>query len=139
MSGVCTLVSQKNKPFIGDKKFFEHYGFKVVDTINDYELMALSFDDKETPKFSDSARKMEIDSQDFTIYYSNECPYVEYEVKELSDYAKDKGIKLDFIKIDSLEKAKNAPCVFNNWANFYKGKFVSNTILNANAFEKLLK
>ena len=139
MSGVCTLVSQKKKPFIGDKKFFEHYGFKVVDTINDYELMALSFNDKETPKFSDSARKMEIDSQDFTIYYSNECPYVEYEVKELSDYAKYKGIKLDFIKIDSLEKAKNAPCIFNNWANFYKGKFISNTILNANAFEKLLK
>mgnify|MGYP000822915385 CR=1 FL=1 len=42
-------------------------------------------------------------------------------------------------KIDSLEKAKNAPCIFNNWANFYKGKFISNTILNANAFEKLLK
>ena len=101
--------------------------------------MALQFDDKEIPKFNDNARKMEIDSQDFTIYYSNECPYVEYEVKELSDYAKDKGIKLDFIKIDSLEKAKNAPCVFNNWANFYKGKFVSNTILNANAFEKLIK
>ncbi|MBQ9013595.1 MAG: YoaP domain-containing protein, partial [Bacilli bacterium] len=133
------LVSQKKKPFIGDKKFFEHYGFKVVDTINDYELMALSFETSETPKFSDSARKMKIDSQDFTIYYSNECPYVEYERKELSDYAKDKGIKLNFIKIDSLEKAKNAPCIFNNWANFYKGKFVSNTILNANAFEKLLK
>ena len=139
MSGVCTLVSQKKKPFIGDKKFFEHYGFEVVDTINDYELMALRFNDKDTPKFSDSVRKMEIDSKDFTIYYSNECPYVEYEVKELYDYAKDKGIKLNFIKIDSLEKAKNAPCVFNNWANFYKGKFVSNTILNANAFEKLIK
>ena len=139
MSGICTLVSQKKKPFIGDKKFFEHYGFKVVDTINDYELMVLSFDDGEVPKFSDSARKMEIESQDFTIYYSNECPYVEYEVKELSDYARDNGIKLDFIKIDSLDKAKNAPCVFNNWANFYKGKFISNTILNANAFEKLLK
>ena len=139
MSGICTLVSQKKKPFIGDKKFFEHYGFKVVDTINDYELMVLSFDDGEVPKFSDSARKMEIDSQDFTIYYSNECPYVEYEVKELSDYARDNGIKLDFIKIDSLDKAKNAPCVFNNWANFYKGKFISNTILNANAFEKLIK
>ncbi|MBQ6476903.1 MAG: YoaP domain-containing protein [Bacilli bacterium] len=26
-----------------------------------------------------------------------------------------------------------------NWANFYKGKFLSNTILNANAFAKLLK
>ena len=139
MSGICTLVSQKKKPFIGEKKFFEHFGFKVVDTIQDYELMALSFDEKETPSFNDNARKMEIPNQNFTIYYSNECPYVEYEVKELSDYAKDKGIKLDFIKIDSLEKAKNAPCILNNWANFYKGKFISNTILNANALEKLLK
>ena len=42
-------------------------------------------------------------------------------------------------KIDSLEKAKNTPCIINNWANFYKGEFISNTILNANAFEKLIK
>ena len=43
------------------------------------------------------------------------------------------------IKIDNLEKAKTIPCIFNNWANFYKGKFISNTILNANSFEKLIK
>ena len=138
MSGICTLVSKKKKPFIGEKNFFLHFGFKVVDTIEDYELIALTFDNNETPKFSDSARKMEIENKDFTIYYSNECPYVEYEVKELTEYAKSKNIKLSFIKIDTLEKAKNAPCVFNNWANFYKGKFISNTILNANSLEKLL-
>ena len=139
MSGICTIVTTKKKPFIGDKKFFLHFGFKTVDTINDYELMVLSFDDKDTPKFSDSARSMKIDDKDFTIYYSNECPYVEYEVKELTDYAKDNNIKLNFVKIDSLEKAKNAPCIINNWANFYKGEFISNTILNANQFQKLLK
>ena len=124
---------------IGEKKFFEHSGFEVVDSIEDFELMALKFEESETPKFNEVAKTMKIDNQDFTIYYSNEYPYVEYEVKELSDYAKEKNIKLNFIKIDSLEKAKNAPCVFNNWANFYEGKFISNTILNANAFEKLLK
>jgi hypothetical protein len=82
---------------------------------------------------------MEIDDQDFTIYYSNECPYVEYEVTELSEYACNNGLTVNFIKIDSLEKARSVPCVFNNWANFYKGKFISNTILNANALEKLLR
>jgi len=138
-SGICTLVSKKKKPFIGDKKFFEHFGFRVVDNIGDYELMALEFDKSIPPKFCDNARKMEIERKEFTIYYSNECPYVEYEVKELSTYAIDSGINLEFIKIDTLEKAKNAPCVFNNWANFYQGKFISNTILNANALEKLLK
>ena len=139
MDWICTLVSKKKKPFIWDKKFFEHFWFKVVDTIDDYELLALQFKDSETPKFNDTAKTWEIDSKDFTIYYSPECPYVEYEVKELSDYAKENNIKLNFIKIDSLEKAKSAPCIFNNRANFYKWKFVSNTILNANSFAKLIK
>ena len=49
------------------------------------------------------------------------------------------NIKINFIKIDSLEKAKNAPYIINNWANFYNGEFLSNTILNANALEKILK
>ena len=138
-NGICTIVSKKKKPFLGEKKFFEHFGFEVVDSIGEYELLALKFKDGEMPKFNEPARNMKIDNKDFTIYYSNECPYVEYEVKELSDYASKKNIKLNFVKIDSLEKAKNAPCIFNNWANFYKGQFVSNTILNANAFEKLLK
>ena len=139
MSGICTLTSKKKKPFLGEKKFFEHYGFKVVDTVNDYELLALQFDDNEIPKFNDTARMMKIDNKEFTIYYSPECPYVEYEIKELSEYANEKNIKINFIKIDSLEKAKGVPCIFNNWANFYKGEFISNTILNKNSFEKLLK
>ena len=138
-SGICTLVTKKKKPFLGEKKFFEHYGFKVVDSICDYELLVLQFDNSKVPSFNESARAMKIDNQDFTIYYSNECPYVEYEIKELSNYAKEKNIKINFIKIDSLEKAKNAPCIFNNWANFYKGNFISNTILNTNSLEKLIK
>lgn len=139
MSGLCTLTSKKKKPFIGEKKFFEHFGFKVVDSIDDYELLALSFETTETPKFGDKARLMEIESKDFTIYYSPSCPYVQYEVKELTEYAKENNININFIKIDTLEKAKNIPCVFNNWANFYNGKFISNTILNANSLEKLIK
>ena len=37
---------------------------------------------------------MKIDNQDFTIYYSNECPYVEYEVKELTEYSKENNKKI---------------------------------------------
>ncbi len=138
MNGICTLSSKKKKPFIGDKKFYEHYGFQVVDEVGDYELLALSFNNSEFPRFNESARLMQISNKDFTIYYTNECPYVEYEVKELSEYAKDKNIKIHFVKIDTLEEAKNAPCIFQNWANFYQGRFISNTILNANSFEKLI-
>lgn len=58
--------------------------------------------------------------------------------KRIDGILKNKGIKINFIKIDCLEKAKNVSCVFNVWANFYKRKFIFNTILNANALEKLL-
>lgn len=139
MKGICTLSSKKKKPFIGEKQFFLHYGFEVVEEIGDYELLVLQFSDGEVPHFSESARKMSLESEEFTIFYSFECPYVEYEVNELTDYARKNDIKINFIKVDTLEKAKSVPCVFNNWATFYKGKFISNTILNANSFEKLLR
>lgn len=137
-SGICTLCSKKKKPFIGEKKFFEHYGFKVVDSIGEYELLSLSFK-KDEPKFCESAREMKIKSKDFTIYYSPECPYVSHSIEELTAYAKENAIKLKVVKVDTLEKAKEVPCVFNNWANFYKGEFVSNTLLNANSFAKLIE
>ena len=139
MSGICTLASKKKKPFVGDKGFYEHYGFKVVDTIQDYELMAIQFDDNKPPKFNDTAKKMEIETTDFTIYYSPECPYVLNCIDEITEYSKENNISLNIIKIDTLEKAKNLPCVFNNWAVFKNGKFVSNTLLNKNSFKKMLE
>lgn len=60
------------------------------------------------------------------------------ELKKLSNYAKENNLIINFIKIDTLEKAKNVPCIFNNWANFYKGEFISEyNIKCRNQFEKL--
>lgn len=137
-NGICTISSKKKKPFISEKNFFEHYGFKVVDTIGDYELLSLSFNE-EIPRFNENARKMEVDTKDFTIYYSPECPYVVNCIKEITEYAKENSILINLMKVDTLEKAKQVPCVFNNWANFKEGKFISNTLLNKNSFEKLIK
>lgn len=42
-----------------------------------------------------------------------------------------------FIEVDSLEKAKNLPCVSNNWAVFCGGKFVTVNLLDERALKKL--
>ena len=138
-SGLCTLVSKKKKPFIGEKKFFEHYGFKVVDEINDYQLLALSFDEREVPCFNNHVKQMKIDTKDFTIYYSPQCPYVINCINEIKEYAHRHQILLNIIKVNTLQKAKEVPCVFNNWANFKDGQFISNTLLKKKSFEKLIK
>ena len=124
MSGICTLSSKKKKPFIGEKEFFIHYGFKVIDEINDYELLALQFDDKAVPRFADNARKMKIVDLDFTIFYSNECPYVEYEVQELTDYSKFLYIFFLYITAYSGKDSDNKYNFFSFYKTYYLNIFV---------------
>ena len=43
-------------------------------------------------------------------------------------------------RVDTLEKAKAVPCVFNNWAVFYKGSFQTvNLLLDIAALKRIVK
>ncbi|MDO5844669.1 MAG: GNAT family N-acetyltransferase [Methanocorpusculum sp.] len=137
-SGICVISSKKKKPFLSDKKFMEKYGFTVVDEISDYELLALSFDGS-LPHFSESAKRMETTDNGLTIYYSAQCPFVKNCIKEISEFCSSNNISLNLIYVDTPKKAKSVPCVFNNWAVFYDGKFVTHQFLNENMLKKVLK
>lgn len=137
-SGVCVISSKKKTPFLSDKKFMQKYGFEVVDEIDDqYELLALSFDGCK-PRFTDNAKRQSIDSKKLTIYYGLQCPYIPNCIKEIEEYCSSNKIELDLIKVDTLEKAKNIPCVFNNWAVFNNGKFETLHLLNEGYLKKML-
>ena len=100
--------------------------------------MSLNFG-KETPHFNETAKQMKIKNKDFTIYYSDECPFIANCIVEVKEFAKENKIKVNIEKVDTIEKAKNLPCVFNNWAVFKDGKYISNLLLNKNLAEKLFK
>ncbi len=135
-SGVCILSSKKKKPFLSDKKFLLKYGFEVVDTAgDDYELLALSFDGTK-PYFSQTAKEMKIDSKELTIYYGLQCPYIPNCIEQVKGYCEKNNIPLRLIAVDTLEKAKNVPCVFNNWAVFYNGEYETNHLLNETYLKK---
>lgn len=137
-SGVCVISSICKKPFLTDKMFMRKYGFVTVDTIDDYELLALSFDGSK-PHFTEYARKQCISSQALTIYYSMQCPYIPNCIKQIEDYCKENQVPLKTIAVDTLEKSKAVPCVFNNWAVFLGGKFQTVHLLNEGALKKLLE
>lgn len=137
-SGVCVVSSKKKTPFLTDKKFVEKHGFEVVDEIaGGFELMALSFDGA-VPAFSDSARKQTIDNQELTIFYGQQCPFIPNGLKEVKEYCEEENIPLTLVPVDSLEKAKNLPGIFNNWAVYHQGKFLTVHMLNKNVLKKLL-
>lgn len=140
-SGVCMLGSKKQKTWLSDQAFAKKCGFEVVDTTDDgYELLALSFDyTAPTPTFTENAKKQRIDSEVLTIYYDMQCPYIYQKVEKIREYCEAHRVPLDLIEVDTLQKAKELPCVFNNWGVFYKGKFETVNLLDDTYLERILK
>ena len=135
-SGVCMLGAAKQKSWLSDQSFAKRYGFAGVDTAGEYELLALSFDGT-APRFAPGAKAMTVDFPGLSVYYSDQCPFIYQRVEKLREYCAAKDIPAQFVHVDTLEKAKSLPCVFNNWAVFYGGKFVTVNQIDGAALEKL--
>lgn len=137
-SGVCMLGAAKQKAWLSDQAFAKGFGFEVVDTTpQGYELLALSFDGTR-PQFTQAAKTGRIERQELTIYYDMQCPYIYQTVETLKGYCEEQGIPASFLLVDTLEKAKALPCVFNNWGVFYQGNFETVNLLDVAALKRLL-
>ena len=142
----CIIRSRKihqgvenKRAWLDNQAFAKKYGFEVVDrTASGYEVLALSFDGKKA-YFNENAKKETITSQDLTIYFDDQCPYTYDRISSIKEYCELKNIALSLIQVLSLEMAKNLPCAFNNWALFYKGKFITLNLLDVSSIEKILK
>lgn len=139
-SGVCMLGAKKQKAWLTDQSFAKKFGFEVVDTTDSgYELFALSFDGT-TPKFTQNAKISKIESKELTIYYDMQCPYVCQNIEMIKQYCETHDVPVSLIQMDTLQKAKELPCVFNNWGVFYKGNFETvNLLLDVNYLKRILK
>ncbi len=138
-SGVCMLGAAKQKAWLSDQSFAKRFGFRTVDATEDgYELLALSFDGT-VPRFAPNAKRQAIENRELTIYYDDQCPYIPQRIEKLREYCGANGIPASFRHVETLAQAKALPCVFNNWAAFYDGKFVTVNQLDGAAVAKLLK
>jgi len=138
-SGICMLGAQKQKSWLSDQLFAKKFGFEVVDTTNNgYELLALSFDGT-MPKFAQNVKNLEIESKELTIYYDMQCPYIYQNIEMIKQHCEMNDVPVSFIHVDTLQKAKELPCVFNNWCVFYKGNFETVNLLNIDYLKRILK
>nr|WP_319489288.1 N-acetyltransferase [uncultured Caproiciproducens sp.] len=138
-SGICMLGAKKQKSFFSDQSFAKSFGFQVVDTTdNGYELLALSFDGT-TPKFAQNVKAQEIESKELTIYYDMQCPFVCQSIEMIKQYCETYDVPVSLIQVDTLQKAKELPCVFNNWGVFYKGNFETVNLLDVAYLKRILK
>lgn len=102
-------------------------------------MLALSFDGT-APKFAQTAKSQKIKSKELTIYYDMQCPYVSQNIEMIKQYCEMNDVPVSLIQVDTLQKAKELPCVFNNWGVFYKGNFETvNLLLDVNYLKRILK
>lgn len=133
------LGAKKQKSWLSDQAFAKQFGFEVVDTTDDgYELLALSFDGT-TPRFAPPVKKLEIENKELTIYYDMQCPYIFQNMEMIKQYCEMHDVPVSLIQVDTLQKAKELPCAFNNWAVFYKGRFETVNLLGIDYLKRILK
>ncbi|HJD76509.1 MAG TPA: YoaP domain-containing protein, partial [Bacteroides reticulotermitis] len=94
--------------------------------------------DGTTPKFAQNAKREEIESKELTIYYDMQCPFIYQNMEMIKQHCETNDIPVSLIQVDTLQKAKELPCVFNNWGVFYKGKFVTVNLLDAAYLKRIL-
>lgn len=134
--GVTVLSSPKKMPFLSDPKYLAYKGFLIADTANPFfTLMYLPLEkEADIPKFKEQVKQPQMKENGFVLFYTNGCPYTAKYVPIVEEAAKSQGISFQSIKIDSLEKAKNAPVAWTNYALFYNGKYITNEILSEKKF-----
>ena len=137
-SGICMLGAQKQKAWLSDQQFAARFGFQAVDTAGGYYLLALSFDGT-TPCFAPNAKVQSIENRELTVYYDHQCPFIYQRVEQLRQHCLEREIPASFRPVVSLEQAKALPCVFNNWAVFYGGRFVTVNQIDGKMLERILR
>lgn len=138
-SGICMLGAKKQKAWLSDQSFAKRFGFEVVDTTdNGYELLTLSFDGT-MPRFTQNVKTPKIENNELTIYYSMQCPFIYQNIEVIKQYCETHDIRLSLIQVDTLQKAKELPCIFNNYAVFYKGNFETVNLIDVAYIKRLLK
>ena len=135
-AGLTVIAAAKKKPFLADPKYLAHKGFRAVDVAEPFfELWYLPFtEEAKKPGFKDCVKTPGCEGQGFVLYYTNGCTFTAKYVPLLKQCADGQGIDLTVIKIDSREKARNAPAAWTNFALFYRGQFVTNEILSEKKF-----
>jgi len=127
-----TVVGTKKFHFMSDGKWFLKQGFVEVDkTSSGFSLLVNKLNKSASnPTFNNSVKSGECPNKNgIVIYYSNRCPFAEFHAKNtILETAKNRGLPLEIIKLETLKNAQNAPSPATIFSLFLNGKFITTDI-----------
>ena len=127
--GLVTVVGTNKFHFMSDAKWLLKQGFESCEkTSSGFSLLVKKLNPNvANPTFKDSVKSGECaEKNGIVVYFSNRCPFAEYHVKQsMTETAGKRKLPLTIIKLDTMEKAQNAPTPATIFSLFYNGKFVT--------------
>ncbi|MFX0084062.1 MAG: GNAT family N-acetyltransferase [Candidatus Hodarchaeota archaeon] len=125
MNGVAVVTSEKT--WLSSKSIFIKNGFKKVGTVlSDFDLFVKRFNENASfPKFKMHQPVSNKDLNGFIIYKSDQCPYTYASMREIEEYAIDKGISLQIKSITNSKEAQAVPHPYGTYCIFLNGKLLS--------------
>ncbi|TDQ36619.1 GNAT family N-acetyltransferase [Aureibacillus halotolerans] len=138
LSGVALVTSERG--WLPNKTFFEKKGFRLVDQIAEFELMALDFNGEGTPRFYDWQETAKDYSDGITVFKSDQCPFIHDAVLNLNEAAEELDINVKVIELDHFEMAQQkSPTPFGVFTVVFEGRIISYHPQTKNKFVKLLQ
>lgn len=135
-NGAAVITSEGS--FMASKEVFLKNGFKLVDKADRFELLVKQLKEGSLPKFSDWQKQL-AQYKGLNIVYSNQCPWVIRSIKELTEIAEQKGLKLNVTQLKSAKEAQNAPSIYATFTLIYDGTILADHYLSSTRFLNILK
>ncbi len=130
--GLVTVVGTTKFHFMSDTKWLLKQGFETCEkTVSGFSLLVIKINSKaENPSFKDSVKNGKCENnKGIVAYYSNRCPFSEFHaLNSLTETAKNRGLPLKIIKLETMEQAQSAPSPATIFSLFYKGNFITTDI-----------
>ena len=134
--GVAVVTSEGS--FMTGKALFLKNGFKSVALVKpSFELMVKTLKKGPLPKFRDWKKQIK-QYKGLNIIYANQCPWVARSIKELSETAKEKGLKVKIIELKSAEEIQNAPSVYGTFNLVFNGKLLADHYISNRRFLNII-
>ncbi len=143
-SGLVTVVGTKKKHFMSDTKWLLSQGFVECDrTTSGFSLLVKKINKTAPdPTFNLAVLSGECpEKKGIVVYYSNRCPFAEFHAKHsLITTAKNRNLPVKIIKLETMEKAQQAPSPATIFSLFLNGKFITTDISSCmdSRFDKVI-
>lgn len=143
-NGLVTVVGTKKFHFMSDTKWLLKQGFEEVERLpNGFSLLVLKINTiVHNPCFKECVKSGECpEKEGLVVYYTNRCPFTDHYVhNSLVNIAKERGLLLKLIKLETLEEAQASPTPATIFSLFYNGKFITTdlSVCIAGRFDKII-